>query len=314
MYETAQIKSGTCSDITVTCVDEKDNKVDFKCHKLIIFPFLSQSCLLTSDEYEDIEHMILPDVSPNYFKKFLNYTFRKLEYSNEDYFAFFSSKHVVVSQAANVKVNDDDGGGGGNQGVAGEGVGLVGEDLQNQSKLVNKKYTSLIDRYDDDDGGHQGDGGEGGGLVVNDLQNPSRSIKKETSLLEKHKKKIVEWSLWKKEKIGNKEPIKSELIKEETTEEITEEKNLEKITVPLKTDIVENALFQCTFCTEAFPKTKIRNKHMIDIHYSELEEAGRIFTTEGGKKTRIKWYHCDFDYEVCDRYIIVFKIINNLYK
>ena len=126
MYETAQIKSGTCSDITVTCLDDKDNIVDFKLHKLIIFPFLTQSCLLTGDDYDDVEHVILPDVSSDYFKKFLKDTSRKLENSNKDFFDFFSPKHVVESPA-------------------GEGGGLLGDDVQNQLRSVK---TTLIEKHE----------------------------------------------------------------------------------------------------------------------------------------------------------------------
>ena len=268
-YKIAQtwIKSATSSDITVTCLDEKENKVDFKSHKLMIFPFLTQSCLLTSDDYEDIDQVILPDVSPHYFNKFLNSTYKKLEDSNEDYFAFFSSKHVVVSPAAtaDVKMNEDDGGG---------GEGDIG-------------------------------GGGGGGLVGEDLKSPSRPVKNETSLLEKHDKKMVnDRSLCEREMTENQEPIKIEFMKEETTEEITDEKIPEKSSSPHKTDILENDLFHCTFCTEVFPKTNFqkRNKHMLDVHYSELEAAGRIYKekriTEGVRRILIKWYKCD--YEGCE--------------
>ena len=231
IYETAEtwIKSGKRSDITVTCLDDKDNIVDFKLHKLIIFPFLTQSCLLTGDDYDDVEHVILPDVSSDYFKKFLNDTSRKLENSNKDFFDFFSPKHVVESPA-----------------------------------------------------------GEGGGLLGDDVQNQLRSVK--TTLIEKHENKLVkDMNVREKENVEKKVPIKTEFMKEETTSKITEKKNLEK-------SVLESTLFQCTFCTATFPikNYKMRNQHMLDVHYSELEQAGRIYTKEGGKKTHIKWYSCDY--------------------
>ena len=231
IYETAEtwIKSGKRSDITVTCLDDKDNIVDFKLHKLIIFPFLTQSCLLTGDDYDDVEHVILPDVSSDYFKKFLNDTSRKLENSNKDFFDFFSPKHVVESPA-----------------------------------------------------------GEGGGLLGDDVQNQLRSVK--TTLIEKHENKLAkDMNVREKENVEKKVPIKSEFMKEETTSKITEKKNLEK-------SVLESTLFQCTFCTATFPinNYKMRNQHMLDVHYSELEQAGRIYTKEGCKKTHIKWYSCDY--------------------
>ena len=238
IYETAEtwIKSGKRSDITVTCLDDKDNIVDFKLHKLIIFPFLTQSCLLTGDDYDDVEHVILPDVSSDYFKKFLNDTSRKLENSNKDFFDFFSPKHVVESPA-----------------------------------------------------------GEEGGLLGDDVQNQLRSVK--TTLIEKHENKLVkDMNVREKENVEKKVPIKTEFMKEETTSKITEKKNLEK-------SVLESTLFQCTFCTATFPinNYKMRNQHMLDVHYSELEQAGRIYTKEGGKKTHIKWYSCDYGNEGCVR-------------
>ena len=264
VYETAEtwIKSGKRSDITVTCLDDKDNIVDFKCHKLIIFPFLTQSCLSMGDDYDDVEHVILPDVSSDYFKKFLNDTSRKLENSNKDFFDFFSPKHVVESPAAKVELK--------------------------------------IECDNDVGGGYQG--GEGGGNLGNDVQNQLRSVK--TTLIEKHENKLVkDRNNREKENVEKKVPIKTEFMKEETTSKITEKKNRENSILPLKTDVLESTLFQCTFCTAAFPITnyKMRNQHMLDVHYSELEQAGRIYTKEGGKKTHIKWYSCDYGNEGCVR-------------
>ena len=115
---------------------------------------------------------------------------------------------------------------------------------------------------------------------------------------------IVKKTLCERGMIENQEPIKIEFMKEETTEEITDEKIPEKSSAPHKTDILENDLFHCTFCTEVFPKTNFqkRNKHMLDVHYSELEAAGRIYKekriTEGVRRILIKWYKCD--YEGCE--------------
>ena len=214
------------------------------------------------DDYDDVEHVILPDVSSDYFKKFLNDTSRKLENSTKNFFDFFSPNHVVESPAAKVelKIECDNGDGGGYQ------------------------------------------GGEGGGLLGDDVQNQLQSVK--TSLIEKHEKKLVkDTNIWEKENFGKKVPIESKLLKEVTTSKITEKKNMEKSILPLKTDVLESTLFQCTFCTATFPinNYKMRNQHMLDVHYSELEQAGRIYTKEGGKKTHIKWYSCDYGNEGCVR-------------
>ena len=113
IYQTAQtwMKSGICTDVTVTCLDEKDKKVDFKCHKLMIFPILTQYCPMTSVECEDIEQVILTDVAPDFFKQFLNYVYG-LENSNQDFSAFFSQNEVAEPLESNIIVKmeheDDD--------------------------------------------------------------------------------------------------------------------------------------------------------------------------------------------------------------
>ena len=112
IYELAKIwfKYGVCCDVTVTCVDE-NGKFDFKCHKLMIFPLFSQVYALNSSRnFEDIEHVILPDVKPCSFKQFLHYVYglENSQPSFSDIFVTNDENSLLLGTTVKIENEDTD--------------------------------------------------------------------------------------------------------------------------------------------------------------------------------------------------------------
>ena len=111
------IKSDICTDVTVTCFsspEDDERKLDFKCHKLMLLPLITQNCPLNCVNYEDIDHIILPDITPQFFNQYLNYVYG-LEQTSLDFSQFLQPNiNVEALLLANgfpsvkVKVEHDD--------------------------------------------------------------------------------------------------------------------------------------------------------------------------------------------------------------
>ena len=109
------IKSDLCTDVTVTCLSSQDvdRKVDFKCHKLMLLPLLSHNCPIHCVNFEDVDSIILPDISPEFFTQYLNYVYG-LEQTSLDFSQILHPSVGVESLLANgftsvkVKVEHDD--------------------------------------------------------------------------------------------------------------------------------------------------------------------------------------------------------------
>ena len=72
IYEVAQswLETGHCCDVTVTCYDQDGVKSQFRCHKVLILPLLTQHC--PHNLIEEAEQVLLPDVTPAEFRHFLS--------------------------------------------------------------------------------------------------------------------------------------------------------------------------------------------------------------------------------------------------
>ena len=106
IYELAQTwyTSGQCSDVILTCLDDQERRVDFSCHKLMVLPLLSKYCSIKCLDYEDIEQVILTDLTPNLLKQYLNYIYG-FDISNLDVSGIFNSssefKMTLLCTSAN---------------------------------------------------------------------------------------------------------------------------------------------------------------------------------------------------------------------
>ena len=135
IYELAQTwySSGQCSDVILTCLDDQERRVDFSCHKLMVLPLLSKYCSIKCLDYEDIEQVILTDLTPDLLKQYLNYIYG-FDISNLDVSGIFnSSSPSIESNIANVikvkieEENEDD-----------DFVAKCDEEISNDRKLVTK--------------------------------------------------------------------------------------------------------------------------------------------------------------------------------
>ena len=69
-------------DVTVICLEDDDmTKVEFRCHKLMIIPLISQYCPINSINNEEIEQVMMPNLTPSFFKQYLNHVYGGLEKS-----------------------------------------------------------------------------------------------------------------------------------------------------------------------------------------------------------------------------------------
>ena len=71
VYELAQswLKTGRCTDLIVTCVDDDGVKTDLSCHKILMLPFLIRHC--PPEVLEDSDNVIMPDISHDQVKQYL---------------------------------------------------------------------------------------------------------------------------------------------------------------------------------------------------------------------------------------------------
>ena len=71
-YSQLFVQGEKCWDISVSCGEGAGRSV-FRCHKIMVRPFLLQNCGLS--DYQDVEIVIIPHIGGELFRQYLNYVY-----------------------------------------------------------------------------------------------------------------------------------------------------------------------------------------------------------------------------------------------